>query len=196
MMNKWMRKTLVILFTIATFGMVAPPAALTVENRSSEDSAVNLNVPQKHLFEDETAYWEAPSKEEHISSFLEAAEIQSFEKFGDKIGTKIEDEFRQIILPKMEEAIREYAEDYSDEDIRDLVISKKPADGKGEKIFHLYNKETGEDILRFHVRRDHPPKQGYWFNFHYHTHHDSFQKHHELGSIYWNQNMPPNWMTH
>lgn len=195
MMNKWMRKTLVILFTIATFGMVAPPAALTVEEHSSEDSTAKLTNSDKHFFTDETAYWQQP-KENCLSTFVAAAEVQSFQKFGDKIGTVIEDEFRQIILPKMEEAIKQYVDEYSDEDIRDLAISKKPADGKGEKIFHLYNKQTGQDVLRFHVRRDHPPKQGYWFNFHYHTHHDSFQKHHELGSIYWNQNMPPNWMTH
>ncbi|UOK59906.1 YpjP family protein [Bacillus sp. CMF21] len=194
-MNKWMRKTLVILFTIATFGMVAPPAALTVEEHSSEDSTAKLTNSDKYFFTDETAYWQRP-KESCISTFVEAAEVQSFQKFGDRIGTVIEDEFRQIILPKIEEAIKQYVEEYSDEDIRELAISKKPADGKGEKIFHLYNKQTGQDVLRFHVRRDHPPKQGYWFNFHYHTHHDSFQKHHELGSIYWNQNMPPNWMTH
>lgn len=196
MMNKWLRKTLVILFTIATFGLVAPPAALTVEEHSSEeDTSAKLTNSHRHYFNDETAY-EYQGKETYLSSFLEAAEAQSLQKFGDKIGSVIEDEFRLVILPKMEEAIIQYTEEFSDEDVRDLVISKKPAEGKGEKIFHLYNKQTGQDVLRFHVRRDHPPQQGYWFNFHYHTNQDSFQKHHELGSIYWNQNMPPNWMTH
>ena len=71
-------------------------------------------------------------------------------------------------------------------------VNRRP---ENRKIFHVYNRLTGEDLLRFHVRRDHPPQDGYWFNFHYHTAEDGFQSHHELGSIYWDRNTPPDWMS-
>ncbi|MED4798110.1 YpjP family protein, partial [Priestia megaterium] len=51
------------------------------------------------------------------------------------------------------------------------------------------------DLIRFHVRRENPPKDGYWFNFHYHAAADNFQKHYDLGKIYWNRNMPPKWFS-
>ncbi|MEW8987992.1 MAG: YpjP family protein, partial [Bacillus sp. (in: firmicutes)] len=86
-------------------------------------------------------------------------------------------------------------EQYPEEDLVHLAISEEPGKGKSEKIFHIKDEKTGEDVIRFHVRRDQPPHEGYWFNFHYHTHHDEYQTHHDLGSIYWAKNTPPNWMS-
>jgi hypothetical protein len=84
---------------------------------------------------------------------------------------------------------------FPEESLANLKVTETPGGGLSEKIFHITNSKANEDVIRFHVRRDHPPQQGYWFNFHYHTHHDNFQAHHELGSIYWNKNTPPKWMT-
>lgn len=124
------------------------------------------------------------------------AENQSFLKFGSKISPIIEDDYRSEILPKIEDVITGHlAKFQGDEAYQDVVISSKPSAGKTEKIFHVYNRLTGEDLLRFHVRQDHPPQDGYWFNFHYHTAEDGFQSHHELGSIYWDRNTPPDWMS-
>lgn len=195
-MQKWLRKSLVVLFTIMTFGLISPPAALMYEN-SKSDTAQAPDVLDNG--EDITSIGDETGEEESYELFLKntlaEAENQSMAKFGTKIGPVIENEFRDIILPKMEEVIASYSKEYPAEKIHNLAITEQPSSGKGEKIFHIYDREQKQDILRFHVRRDHPPKEGYWFNFHYHTHHDSFQTHYELGKIYWAKNTPPEWMN-
>lgn len=100
-----------------------------------------------------------------------------------------------MILPNIEKAIKEVMDQYDDNDLRYLTITERPTGGHSERIFHIYDGKKQHDVIRFHVRRDHPPKEGYWFNFHYHTYHDKFQKHHTLGAIYWAKNTPPKWMS-
>ncbi|NEX07895.1 hypothetical protein CW367_04865 [Bacillus subtilis] len=179
-MKLWMRKTLVVLFTIVTFGLVSPPAALMADKPSGQPSSLEQN--------DYTAFYD-----EHD---LYDDESDDRQKFGSRIAPVIEDDYRKEILPKIENVISDYlATLQDDEAYQDVVISSMPSAGKTEKIFNVYNRTTGEDLLRFHVRRDHPPHDGYWFNFHYHTAEDGFQSHHELGSIYWDRNTPPNWMS-
>ncbi|MFC0271707.1 YpjP family protein [Metabacillus herbersteinensis] len=194
-MNKWLRKSLVILFTIATFGLVAPPAALTIEKHTSEDTLEESSLQQfeRQNFDLTNHHID---KDTYIDTLLLEAKQQSFEKFGEKIANVIENDFEEVIFPKMEEVISYYLNEQEDDHFKNIAISKIPTGGKTEKIFHIYDEETGEDVLRFHVRRDHPPQQGYWFNFHYHTYHDSFQSHKELGSIYWDKNTPPNWKSY
>jgi hypothetical protein len=126
---------------------------------------------------------------------LKQAEFQSYQKFGTKIKPVIENEFREIILPNIEKALEEMAVQFPEEDLKNLTITEHPGTGHSEKIFNINNPGIGKDVLRFHVRRDNPPQAGYWFNFHYHTYHDDFQSHHELGSIYWAKNTPPKWMS-
>ncbi|KIN37351.1 hypothetical protein B4071_2364 [Bacillus subtilis] len=196
----WMRKTLVVLFTIVTFGLVSPPAALMADKPSGQPSSLEQN--------DYTAFYDEYDDESddrrdsellfqsYKEQLLDSAEDQSFLKFGSRIAPVIEDDYRKEILPKIENVISDYlATLQDDEAYQDVVISSTPSAGKTEKIFNVYNRTTGEDLLRFHVRRDHPPHDGYWFNFHYHTAEDGFQSHHELGSIYWDRNTPPNWMS-
>ena len=129
-----------------------------------------------------------------MSNIITEAEQKAYLKFGEKIGGRIEDEFKDVIFPKIEEIITYYLNEESDELFEQLEVSK-PTGGTGEKIFHIYNTKTGQDVLRFHVRRENKPLEGYWFNFHYHSYHDSFQSHKDLGSIYWDKNTPPNWMN-
>ncbi len=116
-------------------------------------------------------------------------------KFGDVISDKIKEPFEEVIVPQLSEVLEETTNHLTAEQWKTVKLSTKPADGLGEKIFHLYNEESGEDIFRFHVRRDQPPKKGYWFNFHYHTYLDKYEGHHSLGSIYWGKNSPPKWMS-
>ncbi|WP_243290806.1 YpjP family protein [Bacillus sp. FJAT-47783] len=191
-MKKWVRKSLVVLFTIATFGLVTPPAALTAdENQSVEPQSASISSDKplvSESFEDQRAA-------DAIQEMVYKAKEQSFAKFGGRIGPVIEDEFSTIILPKMEEVLTAFLEK-EQEQFEKVVISEKPTGGKSEKIFHIYDEKSGQDLLRFHVRIDHPPQEGYWFNFHYHTYHDQFEAHYELGTIFWNHNTPPNWMTH
>jgi hypothetical protein len=198
-MNKWFRKSLVILFSIATFGLVTPPASLAVQDKPSEDSVSKSSINDdsiEQILPPKVEIEELPlSKDQVLINLLSEAEQKSFIKFGDKIGGVIEDEFKEMIFPKMEEIITYYLNVEDDELFQQLEVSK-PSGGTGEKIFHIYNTITGEDVLRFHVRRENRPLEGYWFNFHYHTYHDSFQSHKDMGSIYWDKNTPPNWMSY
>jgi hypothetical protein len=198
-MNKWLRKSLVILFTIATFGLVTPPASLAIQDKPTEDSVSKSSINDdsiEQILPPKVELEQLPlSKDQVLINLLSEAEQKSFIKFGDKIGGVIEDEFKEMIFPKMEEIITYYLNVEDDELFQQLEVSK-PSGGTGEKIFHIYNTITGEDVLRFHVRRENRPLEGYWFNFHYHTYHDSFQSHKDLGSIYWDKNTPPNWMSY
>ncbi|MGD2434356.1 YpjP family protein [Bacillus velezensis] len=201
-MKLWMKKTLVVLFTIVTFGLVSPPAALMTDKPSGQSSSLEQNdytaFYDEHALPGEENAGREPELlfQSYQQQLLGDAENQSFLKFGSKISPVIEDDYRSEILPKIEDVITGHLAKFQDDEAyQDVVISSKPSAGKTEKIFHVYNRLTGEDLLRFHVRRDHPPQDGYWFNFHYHTAEDGFQSHHELGSIYWDRNTPPDWMS-
>ncbi|WP_026581325.1 YpjP family protein [Bacillus sp. J33] len=195
-MPNWLRKSFVVLVTILTFGMVTPSQAFLYENtnqlKASRASDVEKTDSSTGPSTEEDNYVD---KEVFIRQMVKEAEMQSYEKFGTKIGPVIEDEFNEVILPNIEKAIQEVAVQFPEESLAHLKVTETPGGGLSEKIFHITNSQTSEDVIRFHVRRDHPPQQGYWFNFHYHTHHDSFQAHHELGAIYWDKNTPPKWMS-
>jgi hypothetical protein len=190
---RWLRKSLVVLITTLTFGLVTPPASLLVDEAKADDSSVDAAVVSNRNAKAEEV--RVLTREEFVQQTMEKAIVQSYEKFGEKILLVIEDEFNEVILPRIEEVLVSIAEQYPEEKLVNLVITENPSGGISEKIFHIYDKTSGKDIVRFHVRRDHPPQDGYWFNFHYHTYHDSFQTHYELGRIYWAKNTPPKWMS-
>lgn len=201
-MPKWIRKSFVVMVTILTFGLVTPSQALLYDHSSSEKTPkrdiIESTVEDKNEVNSSASISEEPSyinEEDFIKQMINEAEAQSYIKFGSKIKPVIEDEFTDIILPKIETAIHHVAAQFPKEELGYLTVSENPGAGHSEKIFHIMNAKTKEDIIRFHVRRDHPPQQGYWFNFHYHTHHDQFLAHHELGTIYWDKNTPPKWMS-
>lgn len=204
-MPKWLRKTLITLITVCTFGLVTPPSYLYIDevkaDKSSKEGYIRPHDPHpivvQALESEQEDGQEEPiyDAETFVHFAMEQAERQSMEKFGSKIAPVIEDEFKDVILPEIERVLSDLVIQWPEEQFRDLQISEKPAGGYGEKIFHVYNRETGQDVLRFHVRRDHPPQDGYWFNFHYHTWEDQFQKHYPLGNIYWDVNTPPKWLN-
>ncbi|TDQ41458.1 YpjP family protein [Aureibacillus halotolerans] len=215
-MKLWMRKTFVVLVTMATFGTVAPPGI------ASENDESNGDVPKRphyvkatektdvHRFADSQSVvffpdpldWQETAssinqRDELIETFVSYATTHatnvSVEKFGDDIQAKVGAPFQQEVVPGLRLVFETFANGMDDQSIKNLLFTSVPAGGTGEKIFHLYHGETGEDLFRFHVRRDHPPKEGYFFNFHYHTHHDDFQAHYEVASIPWGYNTPPAW---
>jgi hypothetical protein len=190
---RWLRKSLVVLITTLTFGLVTPPAALLIDEAKADDSQLDTTAASNGTAKISEDY--QLTRDEFVQQTMEKAILQSYEKFGEKILPVIEDEFNQVILPRMEEVLMNLANQYPEEELLNLAITEQPSGGMSEKIFHIYDKTSGKDIVRFHVRRDHPPQDGYWFNFHYHTYHDSFQTHYELGKIYWDKNMPPKWMN-
>ena len=196
-MNKWLRKPLFVLISILTFGLVTPTQLMNsvyAENFKDIDAfeaTADRNITRQNGFYEESEF----NREEFMEQLIKQAEIQSYQKFGTKIKPVIEDEFREVILPNIELAIAQTADQFPEEDLKNLTISEQPGSGLSEKIFNIKSHLTGEDILRFHVRRDNPPQAGYWFNFHYHTIFDDYQSHHELGTIYWAKNTPPKWMS-
>lgn len=190
--KKWLKKSLVVLISILTFGLVTPSdftwfaeaQPLKDRNNGVQEEKLSSYLPnEKDIFD----------RNQCINIFKDKAEEQVYQKFGEKIQPKIDNEFKTVILPKIEAAIENIAAQFPDEELQFLTISEKPSRGRSEKIFHIYDSSSGKDVIRFHVRQDHIPLEGYWFNFHYHTYHDSFLNHYELGSIYWDTNTPPKW---
>jgi hypothetical protein len=197
-MKKWLRKSVVVMVSILTFGLVTPSQFVNYVNAESQnDRDVFETAAPESTFAQPTAFLEESEfdKEKFMEELMQRAEEQSYQKFGTKIKPVIENEFREVILPNIETALNQTAIQFPDEDLINLAITEQPSGGHSEKIFNIKNSLTGMDILRFHVRRENPPQDGYWFNFHYHTYHDGYQSHHDLGSIYWDKNTPPKWMS-
>ncbi|WP_421379048.1 YpjP family protein [Bacillus salacetis] len=193
-MSNWMRKTFVVLVSILTFGLVTPSQAFLNENENLNKS--DSKAPSSLHSQTEVTEIAEEAEIDHghfVQKMTSEAEHQAYMKFGSKIKPVIENEFQSIILPKIQLAIEETTKHFSENELSYLTISEVPAYAKSEKIFHIYDERSGEDIIRFHVRRDHPPLDGYYFNFHYHTRKDNFQEHHSLGDIFWDKNVPPQW---
>jgi hypothetical protein len=197
-MNKWLRKSLFVTISILTFGLVTPSQLINQANAEKvndrdvfETQAPDRSIVQANSYLIETEF----NREKFMQELIKQAEIQSYQKFGTRIKPVIENEFREVILPNIEKAIEQTASQFPEDDVKNLTITEQPGAGLSEKIFNIKDSVSGKDIIRFHVRRDNPPQSGYWFNFHYHTYHDLFHSHHELGSIYWDKNTPPKWMS-
>jgi hypothetical protein len=196
-MPKWLRKSLVVMITVLSFGMVTPSQAAWLEELGQDSGLKRDFVESKPQNDDHNlnSIANIPTREQFIDEILVQAESFAYQKFGSKIKPVIEDEFKEVILPEIEKVIEEVTLKIPEQNLQYLNISEFPSGGISERIFHIQNELNGEDIIRFHVRRDNPPQQGYWFNFHYHTYLDGFQNHHTIGSIYWNKNTPPKWMS-
>jgi hypothetical protein len=197
-MNKWIRKSFVVLVSLLTFGLITPTQLINNVNAEKPTERDTIEAALVRGYAQENSFFETEEvvdKEKFLEELIKQAELQSYQKFGTRIKPVIENEFREIIMPNIEKALQETAAQFPAEDLLNLAITETPGKGQSEKIFNIKNSETNMDVLRFHVRRDNPPQAGYWFNFHYHTYHDGFQSHHELGSIYWDKNTPPKWMS-
>ncbi|WP_170007073.1 YpjP family protein [Bacillus fonticola] len=189
MKKEWLKKSIVALVTVLTFGTVTPSFADEYDvsqELKQKKRAEQTEVSMPDVFSQQELETEADPYE----PLLSIAQIRAEAKFGPRIQQKIDEEFQTLILPFIEEVIRK---ETSEMDASILAISTKQGGKRSEKLFHVYDEKTGEDVLRFHVRRDHPPKEGYWFNFHYHKADDGFIDHYDLGSIFWDQNTPPEW---
>jgi len=198
-MKNWsgiLKKTLVVGLSVLSFGMISPSQYQDWYEGTSakdvKDKPYSLaDVPRDF----EAAETLADPKGEFLSFMVSQAESQSIEKFGPRIAPVIENEFYSAVLPGMQTALEQFSAEYPNERLSDISISEKPSGGLGEKIFHLYDSETQQDLIRFHVRRENPPGEGHWFEFHYHTYKDNFTAHHSIARIYWSQNTPPRWLS-
>lgn len=195
-MIKWFQKILIVAVALLTFGVITPAHDIWSGFQEKSDSkhaegpsdneVIQIGLTDLQLEE------QSDSLEE---TFISSAKNLSYEKFGRKIGPVIADEFDEVIFPKIDEAIRMTLNEANDLHKKRLAISERPAGNYSEKIFHVYDKETRVDLIRFHVRTDKRPQDGYFFNFHYHVSDDKFTTHHVLGEIYWSKNTPPKWLS-
>jgi len=199
-MKKWVQKSIVIMVAFLTFGLITPTHEIweafdhNPSNRASIGPATGTSTAEAAALPiEQTEIQEDPI--DYSALLVDAAKEQSYMKFGTKIGPKISNEFDAIIFPKMEEAIAMTVEGLDDESLASLTISEKPSGNYGEKIFNITSNETGMDLIRFHVRTEKRPQDGYYYNFHYHSAEDDFMAHNNLGDIYWEKNTPPKWLS-
>lgn len=182
-----------------TFGLITPTHEIweafdqNPSNRASIGPSPGTSTAEAAALPIETEIQEEPV--DYSSLLVDAAKEQSYIKFGSKIGPKISNEFDSIIFPKMEEAIAMTVASLDDASLASLTISEKPSGNYGEKIFNISSNETGMDLIRFHVRTEKRPQEGYYYNFHYHSAEDDFMAHNNLGDIYWEKNTPPKWLS-
>jgi hypothetical protein len=206
-----MKRGIVISSALLTFGLFVPTTDFVREVQAEAPQKTagvendkpliyQVNEQSYELFDEvlpvkaEQYIHRNASSADLLNDFImKQAAKQSILKFGSVITEKISMPFEEVILPRLDSVLRETTKTLADEDWEKIKMSNTPSAGLGEKIFHLYNEDTGEDIFRFHVRRDQPPKQGYTFNFHYHTYLDQHEKHHTIATIPWGKDMPPKW---
>jgi len=217
-MPQWLKKTLVTLVAVLTLGTVVPTVNYHSDNnrpnrygndgartRSEAEPIVLVQTKEADAQEAEKRSdesWAAiaaqcETKDEMLAELerftMKEAETQGIQKFGDNIAEVIGETYKKEIVPKFAKAVTSLGAMTDTETLRHLAVSHNPASGTGERIMHLYDERTGKEWVKFHVRRDHPPLDGYYFTFHYHVEDDNFQNHYEVGKINWGKNTPPNW---
>ncbi|SES09488.1 YpjP family protein [Psychrobacillus sp. OK032] len=195
-MKKWLQKTIIITVAFLTFGLISPNHLIweqLLDNKNPTKSiASDANTSE---FEQQVSIvdsYDLPDLNETISR---AAREQAYIKFGNRIRPVIQDEFDDVIFPRMQEAIDATIAKVEREKVANLSITEHPSGEYHEKIFHIYNEDIRKDFIRFHVRTDKKPQDGYYFNFHYHLAEDNYSKHYALGEIFWSKNTPPKWLS-
>ena len=116
-MNNWLRKAFVVMVSILTFGLVTPTQF--IHNVSAENSIENdvINTADYTVLDEQLSLSEESNfdKESFLEDLVKQAEMRSYQKFGMKIKPVIEGEFRGIILPNIEKALVELADQFPDE---------------------------------------------------------------------------------
>ncbi|MDN4492722.1 YpjP family protein [Ureibacillus aquaedulcis] len=201
-MKKWLQKTLVITVALLTFGLITPNHEIwdsldnSQANNGSEGSNIESNSTEQVSALVEDSFADVDHNDTtNIEPILLAAKEQAYIKFGPRIAPVISDEFDSKIYPKLEEVIELTLTNLDADTVRYLAISNQPSGEYNEKIFNISNGTSGKDLIRFHVRTEKRPQEGYYYNFHYHTSEDNFIAHHSLGDIYWSKNTPPKWLS-
>lgn len=180
---------------VLTLGLYIPSFDVTTETEKDESSYASTK--EQHAPIEESSGYELAQLPETVTTdqLIEKAKAQTYAKFGTKIAPKLDEEFTTLILPKMEEELTRIFEAAGAAKLPYYEITENVADGYGERIFNVRDVKENKAIAKFHVRREHRPQEGYWFNFHYHLQDDKFATHHDLGDIYWDKNQPPKWMS-
>ncbi|MFS0687723.1 YpjP family protein [Sporosarcina sp. 179-K 8C2 HS] len=200
-MKKHLQNFIIALVAVLTLGVISPSHEIWTTLQPKDDTReADLPTSSKHdlrlgledsIFESEP--FEQPLSIEE--ALFQPAKELAYLKFGSKIGPVIEDEFEEIIFPKIEEVIQRTVASTESFGNSMLSITEYPSGDYAEKMFHVSDKVLDKDLIRFHVRTEKRPQDGYFYNFHYHTAEDGFTVHHSLGDIYWSKNTPPKWLS-
>lgn len=191
-MKKWIQKFLVSAVAVVTLGVITPSHTIWNNILSDEQASAksqNIGEDTQHSTYIESTFEESTQPE--VDLIVEAKE-QAYQKFGSRIGPKIQEDFDTHIFPKIQEAIDQTV---TNAEVKQLAITENPSGNYSEKMFNIYDEQTGKDLIRFHVRTENRPGEGYYYNFHYHTAEDQFATHHNLGDVYWSKNTPPKWLS-
>ncbi|TWT28386.1 YpjP family protein [Planomicrobium sp. CPCC 101110] len=197
-MKSWWQKSLMIAVAVLTLGAISPNHTLwetILDDKGTQKSHAAANESKDYTYDwvDLSEYY--VNGRTVIDSFYQTSEEQAYMKFGSRIGPVIQGQFQTAILPNIQQAIDMHLGSLGAEKLNRLAISEKPAGDYAEKIFHIYDINTKKDEIRFHVRTEKKPQEGYFFNFHYHIAEDNYQKHYALGDIYWSKDTPPKWLS-
>lgn len=194
-MKKWIQKSFIIAVALLTFGVITPTHDIWSGLQEKHGPKQSIG-PLTNTADYEDYYIGLEEAEDSFEdNLITSARTLAYEKFGTKIGPVIATEFDEVIFPKMDEVIRLTLTNTDELYKNQLAISERPAGNYSEKIFDVYDKEEKQDLIRFHVRTDKRPQDGYFFNFHYHIAEDDFTVHHTLGDIYWSKDTPPKWLS-
>lgn len=205
-MKPWIRKFSVIFITILTLGLYTPPFhvdteaaeknASTPKKNIHDDSVTSKSIADTHPDQELTIDYDdsVVTNQDYIDGLTAAAIEQMYTKMGPRIMNKVEEEITTVILPGIEDTVESIME-REEEQIPYYEITVDSTGGYGERIFHLVNNRTHEEVARFDVRRVNRPGEGHWFHFHYHLKEDNFEKHYTIGEVYWDKNTPPKWMS-
>lgn len=199
-LKKWYKKFLVFAVALLTLGFITPDHSIwdalengQDSNRTPSSNYKKLDIVQEEI--DDSLPEESIDSVDPVEILVQAAKEQSYIKFGSKIAPVISDEFETRIFPTMEQVMMTTLANVDDESKQYLTITEKPGGNYSEKIFHIADGKNGKDLIRFHVRTEKRPLEGYYYNFHYHTHEDDFVSHHTIGDIYWAKDTPPKWLS-
>lgn len=199
-MKKWLYKSLVVSVAFLTLGLITPKHEIWSNFEQQITSSHSASAPFSNnelssAFQLDDLVLDEPKSTQELGNIVASAKEQSYMKFGTRIGPVIEDEFESIIFPHMERAIETTLARLDDDKMSSIAISERPSGNYSEKIFHIVDARDNSDIIRFHVRTENRPFDGYYYNFHYHTREDHYVMHHDLGEIYWSKNQPPKWLS-
>lgn len=200
-MKKHLQNIIIALVAVLTLGVISPNHEIWTNLQPKNDTReAGIPTSSKHDLQLglEDSIFERESFEQLLSiedALFQPAKELAYVKFGSKIGPVIQHEFDENIFPKIEEVIQSTVISAGGLERKMLSITEYPSGDYAEKMFHVSTTEDNKDLIRFHVRTEKRPLDGYFYNFHYHTAEDGFNVHHSLGDIYWSKNTPPKWLS-
>lgn len=193
---KWLQKLLIGLVAFLTFGLITPTHDIWSSLQNKDHTRqIGPSVEAEDYYIGLSESEEDEKSESLEEAFIVRAQELAYEKFGTKIGPVIASEFDEVIFPKMNEVLLQTLNETNESVKNQLAMSEKPAGNYSEKIFNVYDEQNKKDLIRFHVRTDKRPQDGYYFNFHYHMADDDYIKHYTIGDIYWSKDTPPKWLS-